>query len=346
MTTAYGHGGAARDVRHRDERHALLSPAQLFNGYVGTNLAFALDQSGVLALLSSKAGSTLSHLADAARVDGRRLTPVVEAAVRLGLVAEQDGRFTLTPTGSDLAAEIGYFIWAVGGYRELFGNLAGWMRGDQDFGVTIDRDPVMVALGAAKVDASLMTAILFDVLDEVEFRFIADLGCGNAARLVSVCDRYAEVSGMGVEISDGACQAARQRVVDAGMQDRISIHHADVTRFEDASERRELVDLVASFLLLHDLLAASDPPEALFTSLRRAFPNARRYLLADTNRMPSTVGEPPIFSVGFELMHGVMATPIRTTEEYEHIFKEAGLSLRRRVPFATPYTWLYLLEAR
>jgi hypothetical protein len=323
-----------------------LTPAHLFNGYVGTNVAFALDQCGVLDHLVHAGGATVEQLAAAGGVDSARLRSVVEAAIRLGLMEDRDDRLLLTAAGADLAHEIGYFVWAVGGYGELFGRLAEWTRGTMEFGTAIRRDPVMVAQGSAKVDASVMTATLFEILDDVEFRVMADLGCGNAARLMAVCTRYPEASGVGVEISEEACRVARRRIEEAGLEKRITVHCADVTRFDGAPEERERVDLVTSFLLMHDLLAASDPPEALFAGLRRTFPNARRYLVGDTNRMPSETREPPIFAVGFELAHRVMSIPIRSREEYEEIFRRAGLELRRCEPFGAPNTWLYLLESR
>lgn len=321
-----------------------LSPAQFFNGYVGANVVFALERMSALSHLAEGA-STVERLALATGVDADRLDAVLAAASRLGLVARHDGQLSLTETGRELARNAGYFVWAVGGYAAVLGGIADWARGEKRYGHDLHRDPVMVALGSAKCDASFIAPVFFEVLDGLDFTCVADLGCGTAARLIEICKRYPVRSGLGVEISEGACQVAREAVARAGLQHRIEVHCADATRFDGARDRRESVDLVASFLLMHDLFAAVDPPEALFDRLRETFPNARRFLLADTNRMPAAPGAAPIFSVGFELVHSVMGVRIRPREEYERTFRHAGLRLRERRPLGVPNTWLYLLEA-
>ena len=52
-----------------------------------------------------------------------------------------------------------------------------------------------------------------------------------------------------------------------------------------------------------------------------------------------------MFSVGFELVHAFMDTPIMSRETYENAFAEAGLTVERREPFGAPSTWLWLLRS-
>lgn len=321
------------------------SSADLFNGYVGASVVFALHQTGVLSAIRREP-LDLGQLAAATGIGRDRLRPLVDAAVRLGILWRNDDGIALTAAGAEAVTNAGYFVWALGGYADVFRNLGDWVRGEKEFGADFGRDPVMVAQGSALCDQSFMSPVFLDVLDRLDFGCIADLGCGSGARLMGIAARYPGRTGLGIDISADACAVGRRHVAAAGLADRIRIHHADVTGEVGELEWRERVDLVTSFLLMHDLFAATDPPEALFDRLRQTFPNARRYVLADTNLTPAPVQPPPIHSVAFELLHGVMGVPLRATDEYERIFTRAGLTIAERRSLGVPNTWLYVLEAR
>ena len=46
-----------------------------------------------------------------------------------------------------------------------------------------------------------------------------------------------------------------------------------------------------------------------------------------------------------ELAHALMGVPLHTRERYEQLFVDAGLRVRRTVPFGAPHTYLFVLEA-
>jgi hypothetical protein len=339
------HGAHVLLSDSRDASSPAPSPTELFNGYVGAGVAFALEQNGVLDVLRQRGSVSHEELSRLTSTRPDRLRTLIDAAVRLRLIDRRSDCLSLTASGLELARHVGYFVWVVGGCGGVVGSLGDWARGERQFGVDIHRDMVQVAAGSARCDEAFMAPILRQVLDHLDFRCVADLGCGDATRLVRICDRYPATLGLGVEISPDACRVARERVAEAGMGGRVHVWQGDATDFAAERELREQVDLVCSFLLLHDLFAAMSPPEALFARLRETFPNARRYLFADTNAMPWDGREPAIFTVGFELVHGVMDVPLRTVEEYEQIIARSGLVLERRLPFGVPNTWLYVLAA-
>ncbi len=53
----------------------------------------------------------------------------------------------------------------------------------------------------------------------------------------------------------------------------------------------------------------------------------------------------PAFSAGYELAHALMGVPLHTKDTYEALFAQAGLRTRQVLPFGTPHSWLYVLEA-
>jgi hypothetical protein len=243
----------------------------------------------------------------------------------------------------------GYFTWSVGGYNEVFHRAADLVRGSHQYGREIRRDEAMVAIGSGQNDASFMAPLLDDVLRQVEFGFIADLGSGTSSRLARILVERPGVRGLGIDVSEAATTLGQQALACAGLSDRATAMRADA--LEILFEARYLsplseVDAVMSFFLLHDLLADPARRASVVPRLREAFPRAHLFVLADTMARPTEdpTDSLPIFSVGFELAHALMGVPLHERSTYEDLFRTAGLRVRRRVPFGTPHSWLYILD--
>jgi phenylpyruvate C(3)-methyltransferase len=221
--------------------------------------------------------------------------------------------------------------------------------GKRRFNHDVLRNEAMVALGSAQNDQAQLTGTLDSALDGLDFSMIADLGSGNSARVCRVAADRAGTRGVGLDISDSASRLAQETIRQAGLSDRVTAFQRDVRDLILGRERdpalRE-VDAVMSFFLLHDLLADPATRTAVLPGLRESFPKARTFVLADTMlRSASTAGATlPAFSLGYELAHAIMGVPLHTREAYEALFEQAGLRIRRALPFATPHSWLYVLE--
>ncbi|MBQ0885735.1 histidinol-phosphate transaminase [Streptomyces sp. RM72] len=344
---ATGHGlGAARDVLPVPTLDP-VAPQDLFNGYVGAHAVFALTRLGVWDRLAEGSEHTVDGLAVQAGTDAAGLMPLLRVAALLGYVGLTDGSapaVRLTEAGRELVRMRGFFTWGVGGYHEVLRSLPALARGTSVFEQDVDRDGGMVAVGSGEVGREMMLPLEQEVLATVDFRTVADLGCGDATRLLRLCDGRPHRRGTGIEINQGACVQANKRVADAGLADRIDIVHGDAL---DLSGRTfPEVDLVTSFLMMHDLFDATGDPVGVMRTLREVFPRARHFLIGDTVAQDWEERREglPMFSVGFELVHAFMDTPIMNRGTYEDAFAGAGLRVARREPLGAPSTWLWLLS--
>ncbi|WP_275116297.1 MULTISPECIES: histidinol-phosphate transaminase [unclassified Streptomyces] len=342
-----GHGlGAARDTITVPTLEA-IAPQTLFNGYIGSQVVFALNQLDVWERLSDGTQS-LDSLIAATKAEATRLLAMLRAAALLGYVeiaTDGEHRVSLTAAGRDLVRHKGFFTWGVGGYHDILGGLSDLALGSSVFERDLDRDGKMVAVGSGEVGKAMMLPPEAELLASVDFRSVADLGCGDATRLLRLCGQDTARRGTGIEINEAACTQANKRVSEAGLADRIEIVHGDVLNFSDRVFPG--VDLVASFLMMHDLFEATGDPVGVMRTLRRVFPDAERFLIGDTaaqdwqeQRAPL-----PVFSVGFELVHAFMDTPIMNRATYEDAFAGADLRIAHREPLGAPSTWLWLLSA-
>ena len=102
-----------------------------------------------------------------------------------------------------------------------------------------------------------------------------------------------------------------------------------------------------SFFLMHDLLADPNTRPQVLPRLREVFPKAHTFILADTMLRPADAAGAtlPVFSVGYERAHAIMGVPLHTQDAYEALFAQAGMCIRQVIPFGTPHSWLYVLEA-
>jgi len=325
-------------------------PGAIFNGYIGAHAIYALHELGALAILAAERELSLTELSNRCECDALLMAAVLEVMARLRLVRLRDGQVSLTKVGVATIQMQGFFTWAVGGYGNLLGQIAGVAMGERAFSRDVFRDEAKVAIGSGEADVALMRPILFQVTDRLKFSSMVDLGCGDASRLIALCQRHPYLRGVGVDVSPIACDLARRRVAEAGLGDRLGIVCADAMGlWEHMSEALADVQLVTCFMLLHDLIAVAQSNGAdLFKTLRAAFPRAEYFLIGDTVRSSKQDGAterpPPIFSLGFELVHAYMGIPLYVKESYEELFRRSNFDIAECLAFGVPNTWLYVLK--
>jgi phenylpyruvate C(3)-methyltransferase len=326
-----------------------ISADQAFNGYVAAMIVFSLDRMGLLDGLLERGQVDIAGFCAASGADEQLIREVLSSAEACGYVRVRDGTVSLTRPGREMARMRGYFTWCVGGYGDVFSGIADITTGQRAFGRDVFRNEAMVALGSRQCDHALMADTLDAAMADVDFSLIADLGSGTAARVCRVVAGRDDAGGVGLDISDPATQLAEATIRDAGLAGRVHAVKADilnVIRTGSAAGPIRQVDTVMSFFLLHDLLASPETRSRILPQLREAFPRARTFVLADTMLRPTDGFESslPIFSVGYQLAHALMRIPLHTKETYERLFGEAGLHIRRVLPFGTPHSWLYVLD--
>lgn len=323
-----------------------LGADELFNGYIGAHVVFALHELGLLRRLED-GPLAVGEVSEGAGAVSDRTTALLRTAEQLGLVERDGDDLRLTVVGRDVLEKQGFFTWAVGGYGTVLQGLAQMESGRARWGDGIRRDEGYVALGSGEADERLMREHVNAAIAPIRSEHIADIGCGGARRLIEICSRTPHLRGTGIDISQAACDLATQAVRDAHLEDRIAIECADVRDWfhDETPSRVQDVDTVMTFFMLHDLLNRSDP-HGLFTDLRAAFPAVSTFVVADTVvwQPASDSVPPPIFSLGFELVHAFMGVRLHAKATYEELFASAALTTRHSAYLGAPGSWLYVLE--
>jgi len=326
-----------------------LNADTVFNGYIAANVLYALDGLGLLDALDGDV--EIDRFCRERDLDPRVVDALLAAAVDVGHVDRQSSGAWLTPEGQEARMVVGFMTWGVGGYHDIFAHAADVARGRRSFRRDLDRNEGEVARGSAQAGRALMADTLDEVMARVEFTALVDLGSGTCDRLCRFVGANAGTRGLGLDLSVPATRLAVQSVQDRGLADRVAPVQADVldVLFRGAHrDRCADVDVVMSFMFLHDLLAEESTRAEVVPALRDAFPRAHTFLIADTTIRPRTegVGTLPIFSTGFELAHALMGVPLHTREAYERLFEQGALEIKEVIDFGAPHTYLFVLEAR
>lgn len=319
--------------------------SSIFNNVLVGYIVAAFSKLGLFPRF--EAGTTFQQLVQDFGFEPVRLKTMLNATVTMGILKEQQGIYRLTSLGRDLNRNRGFFTWAILGYSPLLEAMDTFLVAPNTSWPPYVRGEY-VAIGSDECNEELMQSIFGRVIDTLPANSVADLGCGNAGRLVSLLKRRPELTGVGIDINLGAITVARQNRDRHGLENRLQLVQSNVfdTLTGPPPELQD-VELVMSFMMLHDLFNI----EALqagrvFAKMKAAFPNAKYFLLADTclDRQRRTAGTMPVFTMGYEMIHSLRGIQLFPLSHYERQFTLGGLKLVSQHDFGVPNTYLFVLE--
>ncbi|MFE3661169.1 methyltransferase domain-containing protein [Streptomyces sp. NPDC059165] len=323
-----------------------MSAASLFNAYVTTAAVSASFELGLLDEVARQDKLDLDQFAADRGLFTPALNAVVTTLADAGVLRVSETEPVVLaggPAFDDIWANKGYFLWLVGGYGEMLSRVAGLTtEATRAAADPWHRDGGAIARAGKDYGKHFVDPIVDRLLGERDFAFLADLGCGSANRIIRLATAYPDRRFLGIERDSGAIAVARKAVEDAGLADRVTIIQDDIQRLADRPECAE-VDTLMSFFLGHDFW----PRDACLRTLdgvRRAFPNAKGFLLSDTYASPrQSNGEKPIFTLGFEVTHALMGQYIPTASEWCDLFEESSWQLTGRTELDIAYSEVFHL---
>ena len=249
----------------------------LFSTYLG-------DRLGYYDALAGASPATAADLAAATGTDERYAREWLEHQTVLGILAVEDAdapaaerRFSLPAAHAEVVTDPDSPNHAVplaqlvaGAVKPLERVVEAYRTGA---GVPFEEYGRDLREGQARINRptfrSALGAEWIPTMPDVDERLrrdgarVADVGCGYGWSAIGLADAYESVRVDGYDVDEASVEAARETVAEAGVADRVTIHHRDVT---DTDIRGDY-DLVTAFECVHDM---SDPVGALRTMRRLA----------------------------------------------------------------------------
>lgn len=247
------------------------------------------------------------------------------------------------PLFAEMYEAKGFFYWLTRGCGELFASLPSVMQNEARDGEYFKRDLRAVGISTRDMGRYFFDQPLQELLQDLDFETVADLGCGSGERLIRMTASDPSTHGVGVDISSSALQLAAETIKAAGLDDRIALVRSDARHLAKLRAFKD-VDLVTCFLMGHDLWPRSSCVDALHC-IKEAFPNVKNFIICDTyrsNSMPCP--EPSLFTPGFEMAHAAMGVELPTLSDWLGVFEDGGWKCVDRRDIETPsYTTMFVL---
>lgn len=249
-----------------------------------------------------------------------------------GIVRVDDDRYHLTDFGQSIYADRGYLVWLAGGYGDAMSVFDDLLTGGRKFGHDVDRDLRWVAVGSALIGQKDLWPHVSDLVGQFEFKRIADLGCGNAHYLISLCQAVG-AEGIGVDISPASCREAQREVAKAGLGDRITIIEADAGDLKRVPGM-DTVDLVFTFFFLHEILEQGfDALVAYLRQIQESLPSGAHMLTAEVAPPGCEEDGIELFTPEYALTQAMMEERLLDDAGWSRAFTSAGFEV---VKITTP----------
>lgn len=322
----------------------------LFNSALTTFAISATDELGFLDELHDAAKVDVQAFQDQRDLHGPSLLALLEVLAQAGVVEPVGTNpviLTAGPEFDEVWLNKGYFRWLIRGYGRMLSQAADFC--DPSFRASTNpmahRDGGNIAIAGKDYGSHFVDPVVERLVDDLSFDVAIDLGCGSANRVIRLAERLPDKHFIGVDMDAGAVRVAREAVKAAGLTDRITVIHDDV---RDPSDHPEYAtaEVAFSFFLGHDFWPRDNCLHTL-RRLRHRLPKVTDFLFSDTHRSPGLDGgQPPVFTLGFELTHALMGQHVPTADEWLDLFEDSVWRLRDRRPLGIAYSDIFHLVPR
>lgn len=295
-----------------------LQPARHF--FLAQTIDYGL-RSGVLAALAESPGRPLTEVAASLNLDSGRLGGLLDYWAAEGYVTESATAPALTGKGTDVLEFHAWYELLLGGYGHTLDELPTVLR---DADAYAERDGAMVGKGSCGISQYDILPLLRNLLAHVTEPdpTLVDLGCGDGAVLLDLCD--ARRRGIGIDPESSSVESARALAVARGREDvRFDVGTAqDYIHTDDGT-----VPCFITAFSLQEVLEQQGRG-AVIGIVQRLLAHPGAYLaVAEVDYDPVVVkshGLGMAYYNPYYLLHEITAQRLETTEFWKALFAEAG----------------------
>ena len=301
-------------------------------GFVGAKVIFQMIKLGVIDDLL--AGLSLEDIAAARELDPYLLRTVFEYLtvedVLIKETADNHVSFRLSAYGSRMKHYEGWFNILIGGYDNIFSNIAPMLQQGID---GFKRDGMFVGVGSCQISRYDTIPLTKEFIKSVkpDAKSIVDFGCGNALYLCTLAKELDGIKAIGIEPDTSAYEAGLKQVERLGLQDQVSLVNLDALDYQI----EEQPDFILFGFVLQEIISQIGRP-AMVDYLRKMgqkFTNS--YLMVmevDYDIDNSAVMQSPMgrgYYNPYFLLHPFTNQLLLPKKTWDEIFDEAGYDIVR-----------------
>ncbi|OKI02271.1 methyltransferase type 12 [Streptomyces sp. CB02923] len=304
------------------------------------------DRLGVLDVITP--GRTFDSAAVAAAADvpeegAGRYLQALESAGLIEPAAAGGPAFRVAPDFDVILHRAGYISWTMNANRPFIEHAREFLTDPVAAGEIYGRDGRQVAVSSQWMGSLAFYPAALDVIFHAKPRRVADLGAGTCRLLIETLEKFPDATGVGLDLSSGACDAAREAVRNAGMAERLTVVERSIQSIAEDPGPVEGADVIHAGFVFHDMMpeeeAVADKVlancrEALQPGGIMAITDAVPYLRNDRERR---------FSAIVTYYHRqFMGRKLLSVDEWEAKLLEAGFSQVETVELGFPTGRLFV----
>ena len=251
------------------------------------------------------------------------------------ILSKKDGKFSFTEFGRKnlfTDALLTMSFGAVGAYSCILTELVPSLRNEKKYGEDYIRPGDLIAKGSYYTGRKNYPWVI-ENMKKLGVKKVADLGCGSADVLISLCQQDKDLSGVGVDISDKALDEAKDRISEKGLQNRISLVQGDLYKPSTYSSKIKDVDGFNAIMVMHEFLRdGKEKVIQMFKDMKKEFKGKYFFLgefdcLEDEEYQKMPYPDRIHFLFYQHVIHPLTWQGLTFKEEWLDIFKQADVEL-------------------
>ncbi|MEO7273527.1 MAG: class I SAM-dependent methyltransferase [Vicinamibacterales bacterium] len=301
----------------------------LFGGYVATHACHALVNVGLIDRMLADGDVDIAAFAAAERLDLAVLRPLCEALYSDRLMDRVAGtdRYRLSDRGRATLEVLKGWLEVSYGYGEVFGSLEEMLRGTKVYARDFYRKSEYVARGSGEMENWLLFPLANEIIQTKGYTRVLDLGCGDGTFLRKLCALNTNVQCFGIDLAPAAIEDGKVSARAAGLQDRISLHAADVQDVQDIPAPFRTVQVATIFFVLHEILyLGEDRLIAFLQAYRRNFPGVPLVAFEAIRPTADQMRKRPGLGIFYYLYHDLTHQKPVGREKWRQLFRAAGFA--------------------
>lgn len=306
------------------------------NGYIRSHLIFAMHEVGVFDTLKNYNNLTSDEIAKKNNLNSILLKGVLNFLYHADkILIKKDNKFSLTPFGRKnlfTDALLTMSFGAVGAYSCILTELVPSLRNEKKYGVDYIRSGDLIAKGSYYTGRKNYPWVI-ENMKKLGIKKVADLGCGSADVLISLCEEDKNLKGVGVDISHDALKEAKTRISQKGFDNRISLVQGDLYKPETFSKKLSDVDGFNAIMVMHEFLRdGKEKVIQMFKDMKKEFKGKYFFLgefdcLEDKEYQELPYPDRIHFLFYQHIIHPLTWQGLGHQEDWMEIFEKANIEL-------------------
>jgi cyclopropane fatty-acyl-phospholipid synthase-like methyltransferase len=163
------------------------------------------------------------------------------------------------------------------------------------------------------------------IIVEKGYTRVLDLGCGDGTFLRKLCEMNRDVQCFGIDLAPEAIEEGKCKARAAGLENRISLHAADVQDVKGMPEALRRVEVATIFFVLHEILyLGEDRLIAFLQAYRRNFPGVPLIAFEAIRPTADEMRKRPGIGIYYYLYHELTHQKPVDTARWRELFRTAG----------------------